>query len=291
MDTLDEVIMKNNIAVIFSILACLSSSNIFAQSPVSENSKDANNVLVLSAPPRETPAVGSKRYQPIANYLSQVIGRKVVYKHPKTWGAYRTEMLQGDYDIIFDGPHFNSYRAERMQHNILAKIPIKHQFVIIVHKNNTKAKSVSEMAGRTFCTHAPPNLGTLSLLSHFQNPSRQPAIINTKGWKNIYRGVASGRCEGGILPMANLNKYDQKNSTVRILHKNESIPNQAFSAGPRLSKQEQQRVASALISDSASSATSELRSAYRVGKRFEATSNSEYLGVSEFLKNEWGYFD
>ena len=80
--------------------------------------------LVFSAPPRETPTIGNKRYQPIASYLSKVLGRKVVYKHPGTWGAYRTEMLQGDYDIVFDGPHFNSYRAEKMKYNILAKIPV-----------------------------------------------------------------------------------------------------------------------------------------------------------------------
>ena len=269
----------------------LSGSPASTETPVTNKSATTDSEIVFSAPPRESPSVGARRYQPIANYLSQVIGRKVVYKHPRTWGAYRTEMLKGDYDIVFDGPHFNSYRAERMKHNILAKIPIEHQFVIIVNKNNTRAKNVSEMAGRTFCTHAPPNLGTLSLLNHFQNPSRQPAIINTKGWKNIYRGVASGRCEGGILPMANLLKYDRDGKYVRALHVNQSIPNQAFSAGPRLSKQEQQRIASALVSDSASNATSELRSAYRVGNHFAPAKNSEYLGVSEFLKNEWGYFE
>lgn len=278
--------MKQLAPMLLGLLSLLFGSTAFAEA--ANNSK---GVLVFSAPPRETPAVGNKRYQPIANYLSKAIGRKVVYKHPKTWGAYRTEMLQGSYDIVFDGPHFNSYRAERMQHNILAKIPMEHQFVIIVKRDNTKIKSVSQMAGRTFCAHAPPNLGTLSLLNHFQNPSRQPALLNTKGWKNIYRGVVSGRCEGGILPIANLIKYDSSLKQVKIIHKNEAIPNQAFSAGPRLSKKEQKRIAIALVSDSATAATSELRSAYRVGKSFVPTNNGEYLGISEFLKNEWGYFE
>lgn len=286
--------MKRFICYILSVSGAslfLAAGSASAQTPVVKKPAPIENEIVFSAPPRESPSVGAKRYQPIANYLSQVIGRKVVYKHPGTWGAYRTEMLKGDYDIVFDGPHFNSYRAERMKHNILAKIPIEHQFVIIVNKKNTSAKKVADMAGHTFCTHAPPNLGTLSLLNHFQNPSRQPAIINTKGWKNIYRGVLSGRCEGGILPMANLVKYDREEKQVRVLYISQAIPNQAFSAGPRLSKQEQQRIASALVSDSAKSATAELRSAYRVGDHFTPARNSEYLGVSEFLKNEWGYFE
>lgn len=277
-------------------LACLlllATSPLTAQTLQSDPDaeKPGTEELVFSAPPRETATVGNKRYQPVANYLSKVLGRKVVYKHPGTWGAYRTEMLQGDYDIVFDGPHFNSYRAEKMRHNILAKIPVAHQFVIIVHQSNTKTRTVQELAGQTFCTHAPPNLGTLSLLSQFQNPSRQPAIINTQGWKNIYQGVASGRCVAGILPMANLAKYDQQLRHVRILHKNDTIPNQAFSAGPRLSKTEQQRMAQALVSDSAAQPTSELRAAYRVGDHFAPANNNEYKGVSEYLRHEWGYYE
>jgi len=182
----------------FACLLFLAASPLNAQTPLPD--PDAENVvnqeLVFSAPPRESATVGSKRYQPVADYLSKVLGRKVVYKHPGTWGAYRTEMLQGDYDIVFDGPHFNSYRAEKMRHNILAKIPVAHQFVIIVHKSNIKTHSVPELAGQTFCTHAPPNLGTLSLLNHFQNPARQPAIVNTQGWKNIY--VVAGRISASL---------------------------------------------------------------------------------------------
>ena len=68
--------------------------------------------LVLSAPPRETAEDGKSIYQPVAEYLSTVIGRRVVYQHPGTWGLYRTTMLRGGYDLVFDGPHFNSYRIE-----------------------------------------------------------------------------------------------------------------------------------------------------------------------------------
>jgi len=283
--------MKSYCALFVAIFSLLTATTTFAEQagkkPVDSNTGE----IVFSAPPRETPSVGEKRYQPIASYLSKVLGRKVVYKYPGNWGSYRTEMLNGKYDLVFDGPHFNSYRVERMHHNILAKIPVQHQFVIITHKKNRGITDVQQMAGRTFCTHAPPNLGTLSLLSHFRNPARQPAIINTKGWKNIYRGVVSGRCEGGILPLANLLQYDEKEKYVRVIYKDRAIPNQAFSAGPRLSKAEQQRVASALVSDSAKTPTAELRRAYQAGNSFAPASNAEYSGISEYLKNEWGYFE
>lgn len=249
---------------------------------------EEQEALVFTAPPRETPEAGIEIYQPVADYLSQAIGKKVRYKHPGTWGVYRTEMLKGSYDIIFDGPHFNSYRMEKLSHNILVKIPERHEFTVIVRKDKP-FQTVSQMAGRTFCTHAPPNLGTLVLLSQFDNPSRQPVIINSKGWETIYNGVISGKCVGGVLPMANLKKYDRSNQT-RVVFKTAAMPNQAFSAGPRVSLEDQMKLAQALASPDAAAPTEKLRAAYKVGDGFALASNQEYHGLAEYLRNEWGYY-
>ena len=250
----------------------------------------SEDTIIFAAPPRENTAAGEAKYGPVAAYLTEVLNKKVIYRHPGTWGVYRTEMLQGKYDIVFDGPHFNSYRAEKLNHNILVKIPVRHEFVVIAKKGEKRFTDIDQLAGRTFCTHAPPNLGTLTLLSQFPNPSRQPAIINTKGWKNIYNGVQSGKCTAGILPIINLRKYDAGGALATIVWKNRALPNQAFSAGPRLTNAEQRKIAIALVSINSREATSKLRAAYRVGEKFEMATNQEYLGVSEYLKNEWGYY-
>lgn len=250
---------------------------------------DEQDALVFTAPPRETPEEGVEMYKPIADYMSQVIGKKVRYKHPGTWGVYRTEMLKGSYDIVFDGPHFNGYRMEKLSHNILVRIPERHEFAVIIRKDTIGFQHVSQMAGRTFCTHAPPNLGTLVLLSQFDNPARQPVIINTKGWDQIYEGVVSGKCVGGILPVLNLRKYDKTGAT-RIVYKTPPMPNQAFSAGPRVSLEDQAKLAQALSSPDAAGPTAKLRAAYKVGDHFALATNDEYRGLAEYLRNEWGYY-
>jgi len=254
-----------------------------------ERIAEEQDALIFTAPPRETPETGKETYQPIAEYLSHVIGKKVRYKHPGTWGVYRTEMLKGSYDIIFDGPHFNSYRMEKLSHNILVKIPERHEFAVIVRKDKGSYQNMHQLAGRTFCSHAPPNLGTLVLLNQFDNPSRQPVIINTKGWDKIYEGVMSGKCVGGVLPTLNLKKYDKAN-LARVVYKTQAMPNQAFSAGPRVSIEDQTRIAKALSSPEASAATEKLRAAYKVGDSFALANNQEYHGLAEFLRNEWGYY-
>ena len=64
--------------------------------------------LILTAPPREKPEAGQKLYGPIASYLTKLLGKKVVYKHPQNWLNYQHEMRHDKYDIVFDGPHFIS---------------------------------------------------------------------------------------------------------------------------------------------------------------------------------------
>jgi len=258
------------------------------QNSLPERLAEDQGTLVFTAPPRETPEQGEEMYQPIADYLSKAIGKKIVYQYPGTWGAYRTEMLKGSYDLIFDGPHFNSYRMDKLHHNILVKIPERHEFAVIVRKEQ-KFSTLSQMAGYTFCTHAPPNLGTLVLLSQFDNPARQPVVINTNGWENIYEGVVSGKCVGGVLPVANLKKYAHPDVT-RVIFRTQELPNQAFSAGPRISPQDQARIAAALTSPDAAAPTAKLRAAYRVGDSFALANNQEYRGLAVYLRNEWGYY-
>ncbi len=260
-----------------------------AKNNLPERIAEEQEALVFTAPPRETPEAAMEIYQPVAAYLSQVIGKKVVYKYPGTWGVYRTEMLQGRYDIVFDGPHFNSYRMEKLNHNILVKIPERHEFAVIVRKDKASFDTVQQMAGRTFCAHAPPNLATLVLLSKFDNPSRQPVIVSTNGWDKIYEGVVSGKCVGGVLPVLNLKKYDHAGLT-RIVFKTQAMPNQALSAGPRVSLEDQSKIAQALASPDAAGPTEKLRAAFKVGNSFALASNQEYQGLAEYLRNEWGYY-
>lgn len=249
---------------------------------------DRDRVLVFTAPPRESPEQGQAIYGPIADYLTQMTGRRITYRHPGTWGVYRSEMLSGNYDLVFDGPHFNAWRAERMAHNVLVKAPKEHEFAIIARADQPYTK-LSQMAGRTFCAHAPPNLGTLVLLSQFDNPSRQPMIINTKGWENIYRGVAAGQCAGAIIPSAVLKQLDASKQ-MKVLYRSQPMPNQAFSAGPRVPPEDQRRIAEALLAPQALAPTARLRETFKIGERFAAASNREFAGIGAFLKNEWGYY-
>jgi ABC-type phosphate/phosphonate transport system substrate-binding protein len=244
--------------------------------------------LVFTAAPRESEKEGREIYGPIAEYLSKVTGKNVIYQHPGTWGVYRTAMLKGEYDLIFDGPHFNSYRVEKLAHSILVKIPATLDFVIVVRKD-AKFTSAQNLAGRTVCSHAPPNLGALVLLNQFDNPARQPSILPVEGWNEVFEGVRDGKCVGGVMPVAQMKKLDT-GGALRVLYQSHKIPNQAISASPRISTEDQMKIAQALVAPEAAVPTAKLRAAFKIGDSLTVTNNQEYAGLADYLRNEWGYY-
>ena len=249
-----------------------------------------NNELVLSAAPREEDAEAEAIYGPVAEYLSTALGKKVVFKHAGNWGVYQGLMQKGAYDIVFDGPHFNSWRVDRAQHNVLVKIPGDHVFVVLVRKDNDKIRELKQLAGRTICAHAPPNLGTLTALNEFDNPARQPLIINTDGWKDIYEGMLANKCVAAVVPLKALEKFEKNTGQQsKIVFRGATLPDNAVSAGPRLGTQDQEKITRALLSPEGEKATARLREKYASGKPFSAANNKEFAGLGTYLKNEWGY--
>jgi len=251
---------------------------------------DNKDVLVLSAPPRDGEEGGIKRFGPIADYLSEKLGRKVVYKNPGTWGGYQSDMQAGAYDIVFDGPHFISWRIEKLHHNVLVKLPGALKVVGFVRADNKRIKEVSQLAGQGVCAHAPPNLGLLSLQSEFDNPSRQPNFMIMEGFGAIYQGVIEGRCVAGIVPKKNLLQKDPNGEHTRIVYEHSPFPQQGFTAGPRLSAEDQKKIIAALMAPEAEAVLANFRQAYAFKGEFVPAANAEYAGLGIYLKPVQGFY-
>jgi Flp pilus assembly secretin CpaC len=127
------------------------------------------------------------------------------------------------------------------------------------------------------------------VLNEFDNPMRQPLIVSTDSWDNIYRGMQSGRCTAAILPARNLAALDPQGMATRVVFKAKAYPNQAFSAGPRVSPEDQVKITRALSAPNARTATAKLRAAYALNGDFQIAAKDEYAGVASILKDTWGY--
>lgn len=245
--------------------------------------------LVFTAPPRESAAKAKEVYQPIADFFSKVAGQRVVFRYSDNWLSYQSDMLKGVYDIVFDGPHFISWRIAKQDHSPLVKLPGNLVFVAIAKKDNDAVKVLKDVVGRSLCGFPPPNLATLTVLYEFNNPVRQPLLVEVKGFQAAYKNVVEGKCVAGIIQMKLWEEFDKEKGATKVLFKSKPVPNQGFSAGgPRVPPELRAKMAEALMSEEGKAATKLLRDEFK-GQDFVPAKKEEYENQAVLLRDVWGF--
>lgn len=243
---------------------------------------------VFTAPPRDVGGGDETAvYGPVAAYLSAATGKKIVYEHSDNWLSYQDNMRKGKYDLVFDGPHFLSWRMLKLQHEPLAKLPGKLVFVVVAKKDNDKVQTLKDLSGRTVCGMSPPNLATLTLHSQFTNAAREPMIIPAKSFKEAYGKMTAGKCVAAAMGKGfykNLEKGEAK-----IVWESTGVPNQAFSASPRFSEQDRAKMIAALTSPDARAKLAKFFEIFSKEKDLEVAKRDEFVGVSALLKDVYGF--
>lgn len=244
--------------------------------------------LVLTAPPRESAAKAREVFEPIAGYLSSVLQTRVEFRYSDNWLSYQSDMLADKFDIVFDGPHFASWRMAKQKHEPLVKLPGQLSYVVVVRQDETKITDLRKLEGRMLCSPSSPNLGALSVSALFTNPARQPMYVNTGGFKQAYEGLLNKKCAAAVLQAGLYLKLDPEKKQSKPIASTEGLPNQVFTAGPRLSAEQRERLRTALMSEPGKAATRLLRDEY-AGKDFVVATTAEFTGHSALLKDTWGF--
>ena len=243
----------------------------------------ATDDLVLSAAPLDL-AQQQQLYTPLAEHLSIVLGRKVVFKGADNWLSYSKEMTAGNYDLVFDSAHLNAWRAERIGHAPLVKFPDEVVYTLAV-KADSKIADAKDLRGRAICGAAAPHLGTLTVMAQFTNPARQPKLLEMNDVAEAYGALKDGKCAAAILSLSDVEKHK---GATRVLYQTRAFPSQALSAGPRVSAAMRAQVVRALTTAASAQATQKLRGFYQA-KEFVAVSGGEYAGLGGLLSDSLYY--
>lgn len=245
--------------------------------------------LILTAPPREKPAAGKIIYEPVAKYLSQVLDRKVIYQHPGNWFNYQAMMRKDKYDIVFDGPHFISWRIKHLNHEAIIKLPGALQFMVVTQASSDKFNEGKDLIGKKFCGISPPNLSSLSFLASFANPVLQPRVKGIKGGMGkVYKAFLQKKCPAAVLRNTFYkNKLTQdKRDKLKIIFTSKALPNQAVSVSSRLSIKEKAIMTSALLKGAGANSLNGILKRFggKKAKSFIKTDNAEYKEYNNYLE-------
>lgn len=237
--------------------------------------------LLLASPPRESAAAGMAQYGPMADRLSEVLGEKVTYKKAKGWLFYQRDMRADKYDIVFDGPHFMSWRMKKFGHTLAAKLPGNLAFVVITDKENSNLgiRSVKNLVNEPVCGLAPPNLASMTVLAQYENPVSLPNLVTVKGgMKGVYKAFKSGRCKAAILRDKFYEKKvpEEERAELEVIFKSEPVANQGITLSSRVTAEQAEKIKAALTEvDSVATAPTLKRFAGKANKMFP-TEHAEY---------------
>lgn len=245
--------------------------------------------LIFTAPPREKPEIGVAQYGPLAEYLTRLLKREVKYVHPNDWFSYQRDMRANRYDIVFDGPHFASWRIVKLGHEAMVRLPGELRFILFTRKDDNAIKTTDDLVGKRICGLAPPNLATLSIITSYSNPVRQPVVKAVKGgMPAVYKAFMKGECKAAVVRDTFYNKKltDAQRAQLRIVFEPRPLPNQSITASTRLTAQEKDLIRKSLTQDEGAKYSQVIvkRFAGKNAKRFMVANSQEFTGISSMLE-------
>jgi len=248
--------------------------------------------LIFSAPPRESPDVGRQTYSAFARYLEHVLGEEVTYEHPGGWMQYASNMRNGKYDIVFDGPHFAAWRMKHINHVAVARLPGKLVFYVIARRHDKRLKSIRSLRAVRFCGLASPNLGTVTIYSYFENSPIYPEIYEvTGGFKGVYEAFKEGLCRAAIIRDNIYKRLDKKEKKdIKIIFTSQPLPNQTLTVTEALFARTK-NLSSKLITKASNKAALKIFNRFsKKAKYFQQPDASAYEAIGELLESGvWGW--
>lgn len=244
---------------------------------------------LFTAPPRETPAQGEIIYGPLVKELSRLMNAPVTYQHPGNWRTYKNKVKSGEYDFIFDGPHFAAWRLVNLEVNPLVKLPGILSFVLVTNNTNDFINKSNDLITRKVCILPSPNLGTLSAYSLYPNQMRQPRFVSSKGgFKESFAKFKAGKCDAVLLRDSYFEKKldQQTRMGLKVIAKTKALTNQGITISKRISVAKQVEIASFLTSAAGSKAANSLLN--RLSKSnmsFITASKTDYDGQNLLVEN------
>lgn len=250
-------------------------------------SVDALADLTFSAPPREDNSDAKLVYGLLADQLSKVLGVPVHYQQPDNWNDYATNMRTGQYDIVFDGPHFVAWRIKHIDHRPVVRLPGFLQFIVIAKKSDTDLKGMHNLLGNGLCGLASPNLGTLAAFNLYNNPIVQPEIQNINGGpEQLMEAFLNGKCRAVVIPDLAYQKLGaSKKEGIKILATSRKMPNQTISVTGKIDPEKRDKIEKFLLSKAGLLAATPLLQRFsKNDQRLIPAPKNEYEGLEELLE-------
>ena len=251
----------------------------------------ANDEIIFATAPTHSVEETTKLYTPIVKFLTAKTGKKFKIDIPSNFIQYSKRMREGNYDMVFDGPHLVAWRMKRQGHIPIARLPGKIKIVIATRENTKLTKIEDLQYGVKICAFVPPNLLTMSMLSYFPSPAKQPELIRTQGFKNLLSCLKSGKGDAAVFRDKLWDKVQKTPAAkgLKIIARPErGYPGRTFTTGPKIDLALRVKITDLLLSDEGRKVMTPLLNRFKK-KNVIRANPEEYTGLSDLINTLWGF--
>ncbi len=229
-----------------------------------------------------------RAFQPLADYLGQVTGKRVVIHTLPNFLAY-WEVIRQDsgFHLALDAAHFTDYRVKKMGFTVLAKLPDTVSYSLIVNSGALIIDPV-ELIGRTVATTGAPSIGAARLNAMYPNPARQPIMVDSGTAEEGIQLLLKRKTQAAIVPTPLVSQQMAQGGGVSVVVTTEPLPHIAFSASPKLDASVREKIRSALINAANTDAGRKMLKDVNF-ERFDPATEQMYNGQSNVLREYWGF--
>ncbi|MDB2563007.1 phosphate/phosphite/phosphonate ABC transporter substrate-binding protein, partial [Sulfurimonas sp.] len=214
--------------------------------------------IIMGVVPQQSPLKLLKAWSPIAQYLSEKTGEKVIFKTETSITKFEKVLYSGGYDFAYMNPyHFVvAHQTQGYTANIRAYKNIKG---ILVMKKGLGIEKIKDK-DNIFLFPA-PNAFAATLLTKYDLIQKFGVDLKTlnkaryvNSHDSVYKGISRnfGDIGGGIERTYNTLTDKQTKESLNIVHTTKAYPSHPFAFKATMNKEKKERIIHALLNIDAS---------------------------------------
>ncbi len=242
----------------------------------------AQEALRLSIQPIQSEQRTREIFQPLADYIQHLTGRKVELVTYPNFLSFWSDTQKGDkYDIVFDAAHFIDYRNKNHDFTTFAKQPGSVSISLVVSEDALVFEP-EELIGKKISTLGPPSVAAANIDGMYENPVRQPTIVEADNSQDVIKMLRDGKADAGMIPTPLVSGIMASEGGIAVVTTTEAIPSMAISVSPNVSAEIREKLVKGFLEADKTPEGKKMLSETKLNP-FEKTNNTEFFGYAKLL--------
>lgn len=171
-----------------------------------------------------------KRFAPLAEYLSQGLGRALVMETAKDFPTFFARTAERRYDVVVTAPHFTLAAADSGRYRVVARVSSELVGLVVVPEDSP-ARSLADLAGKTIATPPASALITKAGIEFLSdsglNGERAPRYEAYNSHNAAYEAALGGLADAAVCSNNAVGAALERGLPLRVIAQAPALPNQA----------------------------------------------------------------